>query len=67
MKALVLAAGYGTRLEKDIRSDTSGRFAHLLGLPKPLLPIGEPEMQTCGLAISASSPAVSHTSCRAAA
>ncbi len=40
MRALVLAAGYGTRLEKDLRSDSSGRFSHLLGLPKPLLPIG---------------------------
>ncbi|EDQ86431.1 uncharacterized protein MONBRDRAFT_33828, partial [Monosiga brevicollis MX1] len=40
MKALILAAGYGTRLEKGIREDTSGIYSHLLGVPKPLLPIG---------------------------
>ncbi|EDO43592.1 predicted protein [Nematostella vectensis] len=39
MKAVILAAGYGTRLERDIREDSSQKFAHLLGVPKPLLPI----------------------------
>jgi NDP-sugar pyrophosphorylase family protein len=40
MKALILAAGYGTRLEKDISIDDSGQYVHLKGLPKPLLPVG---------------------------
>lgn len=40
MKALILAAGYGTRLQRDIQNDTSGKFNHLAGVPKPLLPIG---------------------------
>jgi NDP-sugar pyrophosphorylase family protein len=38
MKALILAAGYGTRLQQDI--DTAGsEYQHLQGLPKQLLPI----------------------------
>uniref|UniRef100_A0A3Q3AXM4 Zgc:136439 n=1 Tax=Kryptolebias marmoratus TaxID=37003 RepID=A0A3Q3AXM4_KRYMA len=40
MKAVILAAGYGTRLQRDVRSDSTGRFAHLAGVPKPLLPVG---------------------------
>lgn len=40
MKALLLAGGYGTRLEKDILEDESGKFASLSGVPKPLLPVG---------------------------
>lgn len=40
MKALILAAGYGTRLERDLKAETSGKYDHLLGIPKPLLPIG---------------------------
>ncbi|XP_074550658.1 uncharacterized protein LOC141808156 [Halichoeres trimaculatus] len=40
MKAVILAAGYGTRLQKDVVADSSGRFAHLAGLAKPLLPVG---------------------------
>ena len=40
MNAVVLAAGYGTRLTRDIEADTTGAFDHLRGLPKPLLPIG---------------------------
>lgn len=40
MKAVILAAGYGTRLQKDVAADTSGRFAHLVGTAKPLLPVG---------------------------
>mmetsp|Transcript_10314 Transcript_10314/g.19498 ORF Transcript_10314/g.19498 Transcript_10314/m.19498 type:complete len:304 (+) Transcript_10314:38-949(+) len=39
MKILVLAAGYGTRLETGIREDTSGTFKHLIGVPKPLVPL----------------------------
>ncbi|CAH1788257.1 unnamed protein product [Owenia fusiformis] len=38
MKVLVLAAGYGTRLERDLKESTE--YKHLIGVPKPLLPIG---------------------------
>ena len=38
MKTLVLAAGYGTRLERDLKNETTHQ--HLIGVPKPLLPIG---------------------------
>jgi len=37
--ALVLAAGYGTRLERDLREDKSGKFRHLVGVPKALIPV----------------------------
>ena len=41
MKVLILAAGYGTRLARDL--EQTGRFPELLGVPKPLLPIaGKP-------------------------
>ncbi len=40
MKAVVLAAGYGTRLERDLKEDTSQKYKQLIGTPKPLLPIG---------------------------
>lgn len=40
MKAVILAAGYGTRLQRDVSADRSGRFAHLVGTAKPLLPVG---------------------------
>ncbi|XP_071336427.1 uncharacterized protein [Trachinotus anak] len=40
MKAVILAAGYGTRLQRDVVADSSGRFAHLAGTAKPLLPVG---------------------------
>jgi NDP-sugar pyrophosphorylase family protein len=43
MKVLILAAGYGSRLERDIVNDTTGSFSHLIGVPKPLLPLaGKP-------------------------
>lgn len=41
MKAVILAAGYGTRLQKDIKKDQSGHFGHLQGVAKPLLPVGD--------------------------
>ncbi|XP_061142191.1 uncharacterized protein zgc:136439 [Syngnathus typhle] len=41
MKAVILAAGYGTRLQRDVSADRSGRFAHLIGVAKPLLPVGD--------------------------
>lgn len=40
MKAVILAAGYGTRLQRDIEIDTTGKFKHLSGIAKPLLPVG---------------------------
>ncbi len=41
IKAILLCAGYGTRLAKDI--EQSAEYAHLKGVPKPLLPIaGKP-------------------------
>ena len=38
MNVLILAAGYGTRLEQDLRARKG--YHQLLGVPKPLLPIG---------------------------
>ena len=38
MKVLILAAGYGTRLSRDL--EQSDQYQELRGLPKPLLPIG---------------------------
>ena len=41
MKVLILAAGYGTRLARDLAE--SIEYAHLIGCPKPLLPVaGKP-------------------------
>ncbi|XP_030643045.1 uncharacterized protein LOC115823159 [Chanos chanos] len=40
MKAVILAAGYGTRLQRDIENDKTGQFKHLRGIAKPLLPVG---------------------------
>jgi len=39
MKVVVLAAGYGTRLEKDLMNHLDS-YSQLLGLPKALLPVG---------------------------
>jgi choline kinase len=38
MKVIILAAGYGTRLQRDIENDP--QYKHLLGVPKPLVPVG---------------------------
>jgi len=38
--AVILAAGYGSRLQKDIEADPSRQFSNLLGQPKGLLPVG---------------------------
>ena len=41
MKVLILAAGYGTRLARDLAS--SSDYSYLIGCPKPLLPVaGKP-------------------------
>ena len=41
MKVLILGAGYGTRLARDLENDTTGQYSPLIGIPKPLLPIGD--------------------------
>eukprot|EP00128_Syssomonas_multiformis_P001329 Colp12_sorted_trinity150504_noHs@7541 len=46
MKAVVLAAGYGTRLERDLKESKSAEFANLVGVPKPLLPVGSKPLIT---------------------
>lgn len=38
MKALILAAGYGTRFSRDLES-CQDKYPHLVGVPKPLLPV----------------------------
>lgn len=40
MKAVILAAGYGTRLLKDLQNAYEQRLQDLIETPKPLLPIG---------------------------
>ncbi len=41
MKTVILAAGYGTRLARDLKA--SGQYPQLEGVAKPLLPIaGKP-------------------------
>jgi NDP-sugar pyrophosphorylase family protein len=40
MKVLILAAGYGTRLGRDLQTEEGRAYQHLVGLSKPLLPIG---------------------------
>lgn len=37
--AVLLAAGYGTRLERDVRADRSGHHLQLLGVSKALVPV----------------------------
>ncbi|XP_027023925.1 uncharacterized protein zgc:136439 [Tachysurus fulvidraco] len=41
MKAVVLAAGYGTRLQRDIEKEQNKHFKHLHGVAKALLPVGD--------------------------
>ncbi|CAG8505883.1 4435_t:CDS:1 [Diversispora eburnea] len=41
LKILILGAGYGTRLQHDIKQEPCQKYIHLLGLPKALLPIGD--------------------------
>jgi glucuronokinase len=33
-----MVAGHATRLERELRNDTSGEFDHLVNIPKALLP-----------------------------
>ena len=46
MKALILGAGFGTRLERDLKSPDGEFYSHLIGVPKPLLPIGKYPLAT---------------------
>ena len=42
MKVLILAAGYGTRLARDVEKHAD-QYPHLVGVAKPLLPVaGQP-------------------------
>lgn len=38
LSVLILGAGYGTRLQRDLKASTN--YKHLLGVPKALLPLG---------------------------
>ena len=38
MKAIILAGGYGTRFIRDLEP-CRAEYSHLVGLPKPLLPV----------------------------
>lgn len=49
MKALILAAGYGTRLARDLA--TSNEYSHLIGCPKPLLPVAGKPLISCWMEI----------------
>jgi hypothetical protein len=49
MRVLVLAAGYGTRLEREIKNDQSGAFLDLVGVSKALVPVGESDVVTIWL------------------
>ncbi|XP_038049403.1 uncharacterized protein LOC119723011 [Patiria miniata] len=43
MRIIILAGGYGTRLQRDLRDhdpQDADSYRHLLGMPKALLPIG---------------------------
>ncbi len=40
MKCVLLVAGHGAALESEVRSDDSGRYSHLCGVPKALMPAG---------------------------
>lgn len=40
VRVLLLAAGYGTRLQRDLEEDGGRLYSHLRGLPKALVPVG---------------------------
>lgn len=40
VRILLLAAGFGTRLQKDLESEGGRLYSHLRGLPKPLVQVG---------------------------
>jgi NDP-sugar pyrophosphorylase family protein len=57
MKVLILAAGYGTRLEKDLEKTESHK--DLIGIPKPLLPIAGSPLISHWMRIITNSPPLS--------
>ena len=38
MKVILTAAGHYSKLEEEVRADSSGDFAQLIGYPKALFP-----------------------------
>jgi len=46
MRVLLLCAGYGTRLEREILVDRSGSYRDLVGLSKALVPVGDSDVVT---------------------
>ncbi len=40
MKCVILVAGHGDSLEAEVLADDSGRYSHLEGVPKALMPAG---------------------------
>jgi len=52
MKVLILAAGYGTRLARDLA--TSSDYSYLIGCPKPLLPVAGKPLISHWMGMSAS-------------
>ena len=58
MKVLILAAGYGTRLERDIAQ--SAEYKELQGVPKPLLPVAGQPVVSHWLRTLSSCPETSH-------
>lgn len=38
LACILLVAGHSNRLEEEVKSDQSGKFSHLVGIPKALLP-----------------------------
>ena len=55
MKVLILAAGYGTRLARDLQSQQQ-EYPHLVGVPKPLLPVAGQPLISHWMDILAASP-----------
>lgn len=59
MKVVVLGAGHGTRLERDLNSH-GDQYNHLRGVPKLLLPIGGKPLLTRWLEIFESTHLITH-------
>ena len=59
MKAVILAGGYGTRFVRDLEAREDGKYAHLIGVPKPLLPVGGAPLITHWVHILEACPQVS--------
>lgn len=59
MKALILAAGYGTRFARDLEARVDGAYQHLRGVPKPLLPVAGCPLISHWVSTLQSSPGIS--------